>query len=389
MSWAGPRRLVPVLQDYAWGSTTAIARLRGVEPTGRPEAELWFGAHPKAPATVDGTGLDTMITEHPDLVGSASVDAFGARLPYLLKILAAARPLSLQAHPSRAQAEAGYAREEAADAPAAERNYADDWPKPEMLVALEPTEALCGFRDPSASADLLDRLGVDDLTTSISSLRDADPVAATRNTFLAFLARDDHDLLDQVIAAAHGCDDGGELGRWCATAIELAAENPGDPGVLAALLMNRISLQPHQGVFLPAGNLHAYLSGIGVEIMASSDNVLRGGLTSKRVDVDELGAVLDFRPGFPGIVEAVQASAGLWRYETPAPEFVLWRLSGAGVELPEADTGRIVLAIDPLTLSTGDGDLALGRGDAAFVPAGSISRADCAGVAFVAGPGLP
>lgn len=394
MTLGVPRLLVPVLQDYAWGSTTAIARIRRVEPTGRPEAELWFGAHPKAPSTVDGAPLDTMITEHPDLVGKQSVQAFGAGLPYLLKILAAARPLSLQAHPSRAQAESGFAREEAAGVArdAAERNYQDDWPKPEMLVALEPTEALCGFGDPIETAELLRLLRVDGLAEMINSLGRADPVTAVRETFLGFLALGDHDdLVDQVVEAAGRVgrvSDDGALGRLCATAVELAAVYQGDPGVLAALLMNRISLEPHQGVFLPAGNLHAYLSGVGVEIMANSDNVLRGGLTPKHVDVAELGAVVDFRPGFPGVVEAHETAAGLWRYDTPAPEFALWRLTGGEVDLPEPSAGRIVLGIDAVTLITGDAVLELSAGSAAFVPACVSTRAVSAGLAFVAGPGL-
>ena len=144
-------RLTGVIQPYAWGSPTVIPELLGVPPTGEPQAELWFGAHPLAPSTVRGEPLDDLVDRDPEgVVGSASVASFGPRLPFLLKIIAADRPLSLQAHPSREQAEAGYAREQAAGVPrdAPNRLYRDGWPKPEVLCALRETEALCGFRDP-------------------------------------------------------------------------------------------------------------------------------------------------------------------------------------------------------------------------------------------------
>ena len=156
-------RLVGVVQPYAWGSPTVIPELLGVEPTGEPQAELWFGAHPLAPSMAAGEPLDKIVDRDPEaVVGTASVDAFGPRLPFLLKIIAADRPLSLQAHPTRQQAEAGYAREEAAGVPrdAPHRTYRDGWPKPEVLVALRETEALCGFRDPTETYALFERLGV-------------------------------------------------------------------------------------------------------------------------------------------------------------------------------------------------------------------------------------
>ena len=145
------QRLTGVIQPYAWGSRTAIPELLGVEPTGEPQAELWFGAHPLAPSSVDGEPLDKVVAHDPvGVVGRGSVEAFGPRLPFLLKVIAAAQPLSLQAHPSRDQAEAGYAREQAVGVPrdAPHRTYRDGWPKPELLCALVETEALCGFREP-------------------------------------------------------------------------------------------------------------------------------------------------------------------------------------------------------------------------------------------------
>ena len=393
---AGARPLEPVLQEYAWGSTTAIPRLLGQELTGRPQAELWFGAHPKAPSLVDGVPLNELINADPTVVGADSLAEFGPRLPYLLKILAAAQPLSLQAHPSRSQAEQGYAREDAAGIPrdAPNRNYRDDWPKPEMFVALEPTEALCGFRDPSVSLALLKSLHVDELDALIAPLDQPDPAAAIKQTFLGFLELGPGAaLVEEVVAAARGITESDqtaapELARLAATAIELVEVNPGDPGVLAALLMNRVALEPGQAVFLRAGNMHAYLHGLGVEIMANSDNVLRGGLTPKHVDVGELGRIVDFAPEVPVLTEPVTVADGLSLYPTPEPEFSLWRVSGADVAMGAVDTGRIVLAIDSTLVVDGDGRLDLAPGTAAFVPAGVEVTVTTDGLAFAAAPAI-
>jgi mannose-6-phosphate isomerase len=162
--------------------------------------------------------------------------------------------------------------------------------------------------------------------------------------------------------------------------------------VLAALLMNRVSYGPYQAIFLPAGNLHAYLSGTGVEIMANSDNVLRGGLTGKYIDVDELITLLDFTPGPPDLVPIDEPEPGVYHYRTPAPEFGLWRLEpqGGTVTLPAAGTGRVLLAAAGTIMVTADGvELSLNRGQAAFVPA-EVADAELsgAGIGFVGGPGL-
>ncbi len=169
-------RLTGVIQPYAWGSPTAIPELLGVEPTGEPQAELWFGAHPLAPSLVEGEPLDKVVAHDPvGVVGRASVEAFGSRLPFLLKIIAAAQPLSLQAHPSREQAEAGYAREQAAGVPrdAPHRTYRDGWPKPELLCAIVETEALCGFREPGETYHLFEELAVGSALELVAPLADA------------------------------------------------------------------------------------------------------------------------------------------------------------------------------------------------------------------------
>src|SRR5215210_1719964 len=362
-------RLLGVVQPYAWGSPTVIPEFLGVEPTGQPQAELWFGAHPLAPSTAAGEPLDKLVDRDPEtVVGAASVAAFGPRLPFLLKIIAADRPLSLQAHPTRQQAEEGYAREEAAGVPrdAPNRTYRDGWPKPEVLVALRDTETLCGFRDPLQTYALFHRLGVRRVLPVVAPLGEESMPAIERLAVvfgqLLRLSADQRPVVEEVLAGAARVSDDGELGRFARTACEIGSHYPGDPGVLAALLMNRITLRPHDALYLPAGNLHAYLSGGGVEIMANSDNVLRGGLTPKHIDVAELLRVVDFTPGLSGRMAPVEESPGVWHYPTPAPEFALWRLQAGeySVAVPANGGARILLVTDgSVLLSSGQEELAL------------------------------
>jgi len=390
--------LTGVRQPYAWGSATFIPALLGEEPTDEPQAELWLGAHHSAPSTLGERPLTEVIAADPSaVVGSVVVQEFGEGLPFLLKVLAADKPLSLQAHPTRAQAEEGHAREEAAGvaADAADRLYKDTWPKPEMLCALQDSEALCGFRDPEATHALFAQLGVPEALELVAPLAEATTAADERlSAVFARLLRltgSELDVVRRVGAAAAEVTDEGDLGLFARTARELAEPYPDDPGVLAALLMNRVPLAPQQAVFLPAGNLHAYLHGGGVEIMANSDNVMRGGLTAKHVDVDELLAILDFTPGFPGYVEPVEEAPGCWRYPTPAPEFALWRLEPREtvVEVPQTGVARVLLVTDgSVVVEGGEDDLPLHRGLSAFARAGEELVVSGTGTVFLAGPGV-
>ena len=392
------------VQHYAWGSRTALPTFLGVEPDGRPQAELWLGAHPGAPSQVAGSPLPDRIDADPTgVVGGASVEAFGPRLPYLLKVLAAGEPLSLQAHPTRAQAEDGYAREQAAgvDPGAPTRLYRDDWPKPEMFMALGDIEALCGFREPDTTYALFSRLGVTAASELVAPLQGGGPEQlAEVFARVLRLAEGDREVVAQVVTAAAELIEAGEgrtddeLALFARTAVELDEHYPGDPGVLAALLMNRIGYGRFQALFLPAGNLHAYLHGIGVEVMANSDNVMRGGLTPKHVDVGELLAVLDFTPGVPDLVEVVEEGAGVWRYPTPAPEFALWRLDAdaEAVTVPAAGSGRIVLVVEG-SVEVFDGSRAttLKQGESVFGYPGdvvTVTGAGGTGTVVVAAPGL-
>lgn len=337
-----------VVRPYAWGSRVAIATMRGRPvPSPHPEAELWFGAHGAAPAScVDSHGeprttlLEVIEAEPTAQLGTVGAESFGDRLPFLLKILAAEEPLSLQAHPSAEQAREGYERENASGLPvdAPTRNYRDPWHKPEVVVALTEFEALAGFRPPAQTVDLLRRLQVEELDPYLGMLAGQPDAEGLRALFTTWLTLPDgaiRELIPAVLAGAVKMlgDDAG-FGVEMRTVLELGELYPRDPGVLASLLLNRISLEPGEALYLPAGNLHAYLRGVGVEVMANSDNVLRGGLTPKHIDVPELLRVLDFSPvEVEGLTPTVRTMGAERIYLTPAPEFRLSciELDGTGL----------------------------------------------------------
>jgi mannose-6-phosphate isomerase len=347
------------IRPYDWGSHTAIAELLGRPAPGGPQAELWMGAHPDDPSRLsDGTTLAERIAADPTAeLGAPAVAAFGPRLPFLAKVLAAQRPLSLQVHPTLAQARAGFAAERAAGITPGTGNYRDDNHKPELICALTPFSGLAGFRPVETTARLLQTLDLAEFADRLGDL------AGLVGEWLTM--PDPGTLVKRVAAAAAG---DGEFPVERACALSLAAAYPGDPGVLVALLLNLVQLDPGDALFLPAGVPHAYLSGVGVEVMANSDNVLRGGLTSKRIDVAELLQLLDAEPAPPQVQTGIAVSAAEWAYPVPAREFRLSRISGA-TELP-AGTPQIVLVLDgEFTLSRDGVQIALGRGQSAFVSA--------------------
>ncbi|TDE57031.1 mannose-6-phosphate isomerase, class I [Nonomuraea mesophila] len=379
-------RLVTTIRPYDWGSVTALPELFGTEPTGRPQAELWMGAHPGAPSTVAGIPLNDLIARDPAAtLGERSTARFGPALPYLLKVLAIERPLSLQVHPTTAQAEAGFADENARGIPLDDpaRTYKDTSHKPEMVCAITPFHGLCGFRDPAATAGLLDRLHLPDLRSWTTALRSAEPRTALRTVFAQMLDDASRPLRDQVEQALLSTDDD-ELAPYAG----IARACPGDPGIVAALLLNHIDLLPGQALYLGAGVPHAYLGGIGVEIMANSDNVLRCGLTTKHVDVPELMRVVEFTPAAPHVVHPGDDTAGEHHYRPPALEFALSRydLTGEAAHTLPGGVPQIVLCLDGET-RLGD-DLVLRPGQSAFVPAAAAPvRVSGKGMAYRAEPG--
>jgi mannose-6-phosphate isomerase len=376
-----------VVRPYAWGSRSVIARIQGRHvPSDGPEAELWLGAHPGGPSTVERPGgsvsLGDLVAAEPDrLLGPAVTAAFGARLPYLLKVLAADAPLSLQAHPDPEQARAGYA--------AGHPCYVDDSHKPELLVAVTPFDALCGFRPPDVSAAVLEAFELPELAPVVAALRaGASGLRDAVRILLTWPAPQRPALVQAVVRAAGGAGADHPYAAAFALVEGLAEHHPEDPGVLVALLLHHVCLEPGEAIWMPAGNLHAYLSGAGVEVMAASDNVLRGGLTAKRVDVDELLRVLRFEVLDDPVVPARAVQPGVTTWPVPVREFALHRVM-LDTWVPRVrlavDGPRIVLCLSgEVTADDGGGPVAVPAGAAAFAPPGAALVLAGAGEAYVA-----
>ena len=383
-------RLLNTIQPYAWGSRDALSELYGLaNPNRDPMAELWMGSHPKAPSrlTVDGaeSGLDEYIRSHPAVALGPAVGRFGAGLPFLFKILCASGPLSIQVHPSIEQARAGFDAEEAAgvDPAAPERNYRDRNHKPELICAIRAFWGLRGFRSVS---------GIRDEFTTVE-FRDADahPELPESETDLKRFFREllliGEDARRELIAAALSLSrtrwPGGRAGElpepgdpdaryyWV---MRVAAEYPGDIGVVAPLVLNVFSLEPGEATYQPAGVLHAYLHGVGVELMANSDNVLRGGMTGKHIDVDELMRVGVFRSEAP-VVLSGEIDPGVGSsacseivYRTPFSEFAFSRVVGEGA-LAGGSAQILFCHRGPARLRADGSTVDLSPGEAVFVDA--------------------
>lgn len=387
--------LIPISnapRDYAWGSETLIADLQGREPAGGPEAEIWFGDHPGNPSRVDdGTGRE---------LGVALAEEGVPSLPYLLKILAAATSLSIQAHPSREQAVAGFDREEEAGIPrdAAERLYRDRNHKPEIIVALSDRfRALVGLRPLAETRRLVASLGSDPqlgaLARALESGQGEEESAALHRVIgwaLSGAAADVVDALGRALTApvAQAADiafaaERAVLGR-------VAAEFPGDAGLIVATLMNLVELRRGEALFAPAGVLHAYQDGLGVELMAASDNVLRGGLTPKHVDVPELLRIVDTASGPAPVVPAVEAAPNVFTYDAGVPDFRLDRVEAsfeAVAEIPLSGTAIVLATAGDIVVEADGARVELVPGTAVVVAADTVAIGG-AGEAFVAQPGI-
>lgn len=349
-----------------------------VPPTGEPQAELWLGAHPRAPSVLRRSGtirpLNQVIADDPiGELGEDVAQTFGGKLPFLLKILAVDQPLSLQTHPTRSQAQAGFDSENEQGVPldAEQRSFRDRNHKPELICALEPFTALCGLRPPESAAALLASLEVAALDPAISFLR-AGEIARALRWLLEHPPESGTEIAQQVAAA---CSKPGPFPDERHWGVRIGEQHPGDIGVAIALMLNLVRLEPGQALFLAAGNLHVYLRGVVVEIMANSDNVLRGGLTGKHVDVSALLDVAECRPH----EVLVQAPNGpCFTFDAPVPDFSLTRVelvgsqrfAPLGPEIVLCASGGVTVAGHEIT-----------GGGAMWVPAGT-------GALEMAGDGL-
>ncbi|MCK6210808.1 mannose-6-phosphate isomerase, class I [Georgenia sp. EYE_87] len=379
------QRIRGVARDYAWGSLDAIPSLLQTEPPGGPVAEMWFGTHPDAPANLadaDGDGdLRTHVAADP--VGALGEDVaarFGAQLPYLLKLIAPAQPLSLQVHPTRERALERFVAENAAGIPfdAPHRNYRDANHKPELVYALTTFQAMCGFRAPRRAAELLAGLDAP-LAQHLYTMLRADPTAdGVRAAFTHLLDAATSPSPDQVHAVANACarrlEDWSPSPRADETVVHLAESYPGDPGVVVSLLLNPVTLQPGDALFVPAGGVHAYLSGLGVEVMAASDNVLRAGLTPKHIDVAEMLECVDYVAAPPIRIAPETFHGATHMFYAPVEDFelavtTLDGTDGRGRPLPGRGP-RILLCLDGnIELESEYDSTVLACGDAVFVRA--------------------
>lgn len=368
------------IQGYDWGSHDSLTTLFGIaNPEGKPQAELWMGAHPNGCSDVVVAGqlqkLSTLIERTPAAVlGEATLARFGS-LPFLFKVLCAEKALSIQVHPSKAQAEAGFAKEEAAgiDAKAANRNYKDPNHKPELVFALTPYQAMNGFRAIPAILALFERVNLAAIADLTAALAASQNEAGLQHFFHQLLvlegARKEEALAGLLAFASEHQDE-----ETFALITSLAAQYPGDVGLFSPLLLNVVTLKPGQAMFLDACTPHAYVRGTGLEIMANSDNVLRAGLTPKYIDVAEL---LDCtrcqaKPD-DQILLAPHVEGAVQHFDVPVPDFT-FSVYPAGEHQLTTASAEILFAIDAtVILKRGDETLRLEKGQSAFIPAATGS----------------
>ena len=353
-------RLTNEPKTYDWGSLELIPALKRIDSNGQPQAEIWFGSHRLDPSEVD------------DHIGGNLLERIG-ELPYLVKLLAAAKPLSIQAHPSKKRAIEQFAL----GAP----GYQDANHKPELIVAVSEFKALCGFRPLEDIARDLSALATSHKLFSnwLTAFKKDGLKGATR---WAFDAGDTE--VNQLVSSRGSLAP--ELTQLIA---DLAVEFPNDNGILVSFLMNQVTLQPGQALFLPAGNIHSYLSVLGVEVMAASDNVLRGGLTKKPIDLDELMQVLSFEPLADPLVHTKRLSQGLDEYPVAVTDFSFYRVSPSSdcmlVDLALTGTAILVCVAGKITLSNSlDELIQLAPGEAAFMRAANFFSITGSGTGYLA-----
>jgi mannose-6-phosphate isomerase len=350
-------RLGAAVQNYDWGSLTAIPEFLGDPPSGQPVAELWFGTHPLGASMVE-TGNEP----------HALADRVGD-LPFMLKVLAPAQPLSIQVHPASDLAASGFAAEEAAGIALSDaaRDYKDPHHKPEMVYALTPFETLVGLRSVDEAVQLLSALDVP-IAKSLLDRSGDGTLAMVEHALTAEVGRD---AVDQFVeACAAQLDAGADVRRGYLTVVEAARIHPSDRGLVVALLLNRLTIDPGQSAFIGPGLIHAHLHGLCLEVMASSDNVFRAGLTTKRVNAQGVLASLEAADGGNPAIEPSRVGAATDVFEPSGGFFALSVTHGSERRLPGSGH-RILLCLDgavEVVAESGDG-VSLVQGQAAFASA--------------------
>jgi mannose-6-phosphate isomerase len=383
-SGAGILKLTNTIKKYSWGSSEWIPALLGRKnPSGEPWAELWMGVHPEGPSLLegaDGTLLSSLIAADPVYyLGAETGKKFGV-LPFLFKVLAAGKPLSIQAHPNLEQAREGWEREnqEGINPKSPDRNYKDPNHKPEIIFALSPFTAMCGFRRPEdirTLIDLFSRNAPDPLYKSLGNLVSALTAMDGENPLKSFLravfSMDEETRQQLSVYAGTAKAEYPQYEKEWTLIAHFAGLYPSDPAVIAPLYLNLIELNPGEAVYLPAGVLHAYIRGLGVELMANSDNVLRGGLTPKHIDLKELFRVLKFSPFKPQVLKGPEES--MYRFPAPCEEFSLSVLRG-NMAYTETGPSIVIVTEGCLTVKSPVGETQVFKGESVFIPAGLARR---------------
>ncbi|MCF8095044.1 MAG: mannose-6-phosphate isomerase, class I [Desulfobacteraceae bacterium] len=382
MSTTRPVLLENPVQKYAWGSKTAIQKLLSTEPDDySPWAELWMGAHPKSPSRVlinkEWIGLDEWIRKDPEgVLGKSIAEKYENTLPYLFKVLAADQPLSIQAHPDRTHAARGFDREnqQGIALDVSHRNYRDPWPKPEMICAIEPFCAMIGFRNPLEIKDQLGRICPNVLEPEIRALQDQPDENGIRNFFYSLMTLHEtrrKKIISEALMRVKKIDspEAGWIGH-------LSEFYPDDIGVLSPTFLNLVTIQPKEAVFLYPGVIHAYLHGLGIEIMANSDNVLRGGLTQKHIDPEELFRTVRFFPEPPYYIKPRPATRFENDYPAGAEEFALSEIKispDCTWHSPAVHGAEILLCMqgEAKVSNKGENSISIKQGGSVLVPAGS------------------
>lgn len=391
------------IQEYAWGSKSFIPELLGESsPAKTPMAEMWMGTHPNGPSIAvynnERVPLERLIGENPSrILGRAIARKFSNKLPFLFKVIAAARPLSIQAHPNREQAKAGFMRENMGKKSmnSGHRNYRDENHKPELICALRPLWALKGFRDAEDIIDLMEPLGVNAEVPLTEILRNRPRAEGLKGFFTALMdmGRDQgRDLLKGIVAKMEDSGLSSPEYEWIK---RLSKEYPGDMGVLSPIFLNLVYLPETEAVYIHPGELHSYLEGAGLELMANSDNVIRGGLTSKHIDLPELASILDFTPRIPDILTPERIDGPEKSYPVTAEEFMLSVISlnsrHSIYESRGSRSAEIMICTegDVRVTDTGNGEiLGFKRGMSIFIPA-SVERYIIRGEAIIYKASVP